>query len=222
MIAIVLVGGFGTRLQSVVPDLPKPMAPIENKPFLAYLLHYLQQHGVNEVIFPIHYLGEKISEFFANQYRGMKIHYIAEEQPLGTGGAIVNALQLVTTSDPVFVLNGDTFVKLDYELMLNQHRQTQAQFTIGLRAVADCTRYGSVLTQNNIVTQFAEKGRSGPGFIHTSTALNHRRFAPMIILLISAYQKITNEHARSCRSYVKPDLAENFDHYASVESCRND
>src|ERR1700735_1382194 len=118
MQAIVLVGGFGTRLRSVLADVPKPMAPIQDKPFLAHLLHYLKKHGITNVVFPIHYMGEKIRAYFQSQYDGINIQYVEKAQPLGTGGAIVNALSVIPeVRDPIFVINGDTFLKLDYQSM---------------------------------------------------------------------------------------------------------
>lgn len=166
MKAIVLVGGFGTRLKSVVSDLPKPMAPIDNKPFLAYLLQYLQQQGVTEVILTIHYMGEKIRDYFKNEFASLKIHYVEETESLGTGGAIVNALNHYKFDEPVIILNGDTFVKIDYQRMYQEHLNTEAEFTMALSAVEDCARYGNVITDNGYVTRFAEKGKAGPGNIN--------------------------------------------------------
>ena len=76
MQAIILVGGFGTRLQAILPDLPKPMAPICDKPFLAYLLDYLQKQGITQVVFPVHYLAEKIAAYFQYSYAGIEIQYV--------------------------------------------------------------------------------------------------------------------------------------------------
>lgn len=166
MKAIVLVGGFGTRLKSVVADLPKPMAPIEEQPFLAYLLQYLQNQGVTEVVLTIHHLGHIIRDFFKDEFATMKMHYVEETEALGTGGAIVNALNHYKFDEPVIVLNGDTFVKLDYQKMYQQHLDSEAEFTIALYTVADCARYGNVITSDGMVTRFAEKGKTGPGQIN--------------------------------------------------------
>jgi D-glycero-alpha-D-manno-heptose 1-phosphate guanylyltransferase len=171
MHAIVLVGGFGTRLRSVLPDTPKPMAPIHGKPFLAYLLAYLKTQGITQVIFPVHYMAEKFSAYFQSEYAGISIQYVAEEQPLGTGGAIVNALTAYTGREPVFVLNGDTFVKLDYPAMYTRHLESGADITMALRSVDDCCRYGKVVTENNRIVEFKEKGEQGPGFINAGVYL---------------------------------------------------
>lgn len=166
MKAIVLVGGYGTRLKSVVSDLPKPMAPIKDQPFLAYLLNYLNKQGVTEVVLTIHHLGHKVREFFKDKYASIKIHYVEEKEALGTGGAIVNALNHYKFEEPIIVLNGDTFVKLNYQEMYMQHIQFESEFTIALHEVLDCARYGNVITTDGVVTRFAEKGKTGPGNIN--------------------------------------------------------
>jgi len=169
MHAIVLAGGFGTRLRSVLPDLPKPMAPIHNKPFLAHLLIYLKSQGITEVILPVHYQAEKIMAYFQAQYAGISIRYVEEEKPLGTGGAIVNALSLYHDDLPIFVLNGDTFVKLDYQAMFAQHQH--ADISMALCHVPDCSRYGKVITDKNRIIAFREKGEQGAGLINAGVYL---------------------------------------------------
>ncbi|HEX4044458.1 MAG TPA: nucleotidyltransferase family protein [Gammaproteobacteria bacterium] len=174
MKAIILVGGKGTRLRSVISDLPKPMAPIGNKPFLAHLLHYLAQQGMTHVVFSAHYLWEKIQTYFQSQYAGITIEYAIEDEPLGTGGAIVHALSLFKDKNPVFVLNGDTLVKLDYQAMYRQHQLQavgQPALTLALRSVADCQRYGNVVLEKQRVIQFQEKGKIGPGLISAGVYL---------------------------------------------------
>lgn len=166
MKAIVLAGGMGTRLQSVVKDLPKPMAPIGEKPFLHYLLSYLHEMGVSEVVLSVHYLKEKIQDYFQSNFLGMHIHYVDEDVPLGTGGAIVHALTPLQNEPAVVVLNGDTFVRLDYRAMYAQHMQNQAQLTMALCDVEDTSRYGRVIMNENTITGFHEKGERGKGLIN--------------------------------------------------------
>jgi len=174
MQAIVLVGGFGTRLRTIVTDLPKPMAPIQDKPFLAHLLLNLKRHGITSVILPIHYMGEKIRDYFQSEYAGISIQYAEEEQPLGTGGAIVNALKYISEAEqPVFVLNGDTFLQLDYQAMYKQHQQSGTSLTMALRQIEDCSRYGKVITENNQILKFSEKGEAGSGWINAGVYLLH-------------------------------------------------
>lgn len=171
MQAIILAGGFGTRLRSVLPDLPKPMAPIHDKPFLAHLLTYLKSQGITQVILPVHYMAEKIMAYFQSQYAGISIHFIQEDKPLGTGGAILNALTAYHAANPVFVINGDTFVKLDYQAMYEQHVHAKANMSMAVRHVDDASRYGKVLTQDKSIVGFKEKGEQGPGFINAGVYL---------------------------------------------------
>lgn len=172
MQACVLVGGFGTRLRTMLTDVPKPMAPIQDQPFLAHLLNYLKHQGITKVIFPVHYMGDKIRAYFHSHYAGIDIQYVEEEQPLGTGGAIVNALKAIPDlSQPLFVLNGDTFLKLDYLSMYEQHKQNNASLTMALRQVDDCSRYGKVLVDQGRIVEFREKGEAGPGYINAGVYL---------------------------------------------------
>lgn len=171
MQAIILVGGLGTRLRSVLQDVPKPMAPIEGKPFLAYLLDYLRGQGITKVIFSVHYLREKIQDYFQNRYLDIDINYATEIEPLGTGGAIVNTLNSHALSEPVFVLNGDTFVKVDYQAMYLRHMQQNSGLSMALRAVDDCARYGKVVVEQNRVIAFTEKGEAGQGYINAGVYL---------------------------------------------------
>ncbi len=171
MQAIILAGGFGTRLRSVIGNIPKPMAPIQGKPFLAYLLDYLQSQGITEVVLSVHYLYEQIQTYFSNAYRGIAIHYAIEDQPLGTGGAIVHALESIKTLHPVFVLNGDTFLQLDYRNMWDLHTKNSPVLTMALRSVPDCYRYGAVQVEGNTVNSFSEKGVVQAGLINAGVYL---------------------------------------------------
>lgn len=171
MKAIILAGGLGTRLQSVVPDLPKPMAPIGDMPFLAYLLRYLKKQGIHQAILSVCYMKDKIIEYFGEHFEGVDIRYIVESEALGTGGAILHSLESLQLTEPVFVLNGDTFVKLNYRAMYNQHQNDETRLTFALREVPDCSRYGKVLTDETHVTGFQEKGVPGRGFINAGVYL---------------------------------------------------
>lgn len=171
MKAIVLAGGFGTRLQAVISNVPKPMAPIVDQPFLAFLLSYLKKHGITHVILSVHFLREQIKTYFGSEFQGMRIDYVEEHEPLGTGGAIMHSLFFIEEREPVFVLNGDTFVKLDYKAMYEQHVARHSRLTFALREVADCTRYGKVVTDADHITGFQEKGSFGPGYINAGVYL---------------------------------------------------
>lgn len=165
MQAIILAGGFGTRLRSVLSDVPKPMAPIHDKPFLAYLIDYLKSQGITDVILSVHYLREQIQNYFKDNFNSVKIQYAIEENALGTGGAIVHALKLVNKAEPVFVLNGDTFLKLDYRQMASIYEPGN-QMVMALRKISDCSRYGTVIVNQNRVVDFQEQGSHQAGLIN--------------------------------------------------------
>ena len=174
MQTIILGGGFGTRLRAVLPDTPKPMAPIHGRPFLAWLLDYLATQGVDDVILSVGYKYDVIKSYFGDQYGAIKIRYSIETDPLGTGGAIKKALSLVD-DDALFVLNGDTFLQLDYAKMLACHNQRGASITLALRAVDDTSRYGRVELNQNDVVSFAEKQAGSAGFINSGIYFLSRR-----------------------------------------------
>ncbi|EAI2260865.1 nucleotidyltransferase family protein [Campylobacter coli] len=161
MQAIVLAGGLGTRLKSVVQDLPKPMAPINGKPFLAFVLEYLKKQGIAEVILSVSYKYELIQEYFKDEFHGMKIHYNIEKELLGTGGAIKDALKLI--QNQVYVLNGDTIFDIDLKkLFLNN-----SKICIALKQMQNFDRYGTVnVDDQGIVTSFEEKVFKKQGLIN--------------------------------------------------------
>lgn len=165
--AVILAGGFGTRLRSVVSDVPKPLAPVAGRPFLAYVLDALVRQGYGHAVLATGYMHEKVEECFGNAYRGMKISYARELTPLGTGGAIVNALQHCT-ADSVTVLNGDTLFLADLGQLEHYADSKGTQLAIVLRAVPDAGRYGAVETAaDGRITAFREKDPSaGAGNIN--------------------------------------------------------
>ncbi|ELD5360349.1 nucleotidyltransferase family protein [Campylobacter coli] len=161
MQAIVLAGGLGTRLRSVVQDLPKPMAPINGKPFLAFVLEYLKKQGITEIILSVSYKYELIQEYFKDEFEGMKIRYNVEKELLGTGGAIKDALKLV--KNEAYVVNGDTFFDIDLKkLVLNS-----SKICIALKQMQNFDRYGTVnVDEQGIVTSFEEKVFKKQGLIN--------------------------------------------------------
>lgn len=140
--AIVLAGGFGTRLRSVLPDLPKPMAPIKGRPFLEYLMDYWISQGVSKFVFSVGYKKEVIIEYFGNSYRSVPIHYSVETRPLGTGGALLVAARDQTGS--FLVLNGDTFFEVIFSDLLSFHINKAAELTLSLFRTDDQQRFGGV------------------------------------------------------------------------------
>ncbi|MGD9992057.1 MAG: nucleotidyltransferase family protein [Salinivirgaceae bacterium] len=162
---IILAGGLGTRLKDAVKDVPKPMAPIGNLPFLAYLFQYLKKFPINKVVLAVGHKHESISNYFGNQYLGIEIDYAIENEPLGTGGAIANALQL-TKNKTVFLLNGDTFFKVNLLQLLQHHQKSKAQLTLALKPMQQFDRYGTVETRDSQIIKFNEKKPVNEGLIN--------------------------------------------------------
>ena len=165
--AIILAGGFGTRLQGVVKDLPKPMAPVNGRPFLTYILDYLIDYEYQRVVLSVGYLHEKIVDYFGRNYKTLAIDYAVESEPLGTGGGITNALSKCT-ADNVLVLNGDTLFKADFTAFEQLHADQESLLSIVLRQVPDTSRYGSVsVDDSERIVQFTEKkDAAGAGLIN--------------------------------------------------------
>jgi len=168
MEAIVLAGGLGTRLRGVVADVPKPMAPVQGRPFLERVLDQLVEGGISTVILAVGYRHEVIRAHFGEAYRGVALLYSVEREPLGTGGAISLACGQASAHD-VFVLNGDTFVEIDFRTMLDAHMRRAAQLTMAVYQVADVGRYGALKVSEGFVYGFCEKGKCGPGWINAGT-----------------------------------------------------
>lgn len=164
MEAIVLAGGFGTRLRHIVPDVPKPMAPVDGRPFLEILLSLLARKGFARIVLSLGYMAEKISTHFGDRYRGVEILYEVEDQPLGTGGAIRAALGHCQ-ADHVYVFNGDTYLDLEVEALEVRWMERRDPLMV-VREVPDAARYGRVELLHGRVAAFREKGEVGPGMIN--------------------------------------------------------
>lgn len=155
--AIILAGGFGTRLQAVVSDVPKPMAPINKEPFLNYVFDYLKHYQIEHLVLSTGHLADKISEYYKNEFKGIKISYAKEETPLGTGGGIRKAMEKCKTGD-VLVLNGDSFFDVNIKSHYRNHVFKQADCTLALRKVKNAARYGTIqLGRLNRISAFKEK-----------------------------------------------------------------
>ncbi|MDW7973007.1 MAG: nucleotidyltransferase family protein [Thermodesulfovibrio sp.] len=162
---LILAGGLGTRLRGVINDIPKPMAPISGKPFLEFLLRYLSSQGMERIVLSVGYLKEKIIEHFGSNFMGMEIVYSVEEEPLGTGGAILKARDLL--GEAFFVLNGDTLFMIDLRELYEFYARKCADVVIALRKMEDCSRYGSVvIDQDGRIKGFIEKGKMGECLIN--------------------------------------------------------
>lgn len=179
MQAIVLAGGLGTRLRQAVPDLPKPMAPVAHRPFLAWILDRLAAAGFDRIVLAVGYRREAIRDHFGSAHLGVPLSYSIEEQPLGTGGAIRLAAQGIDW-EPVFVLNGDTFAEVDHGAMWAAHRRSAARMTMAVCRVPDAGRYGAVEIDHGRIRGFREKGMAGAGAINAGTYLLSREVVDMI------------------------------------------
>jgi D-glycero-alpha-D-manno-heptose 1-phosphate guanylyltransferase len=164
--AVILAGGFGSRLREMVNDLPKPLAPVSGKPFLSYLLRYLHHHGFSNIVLSVGHLAEKISEFYGKEFMGMTLTYATEAHPLGTGGGIRLSLESCD-ENTVLVLNGDSFFDIDLIKFIAAAEKNSGCLSIALREVADTSRYGSIVVgENHTIKSFGEKSGGGKGLIN--------------------------------------------------------
>ncbi len=165
--AIILAGGFGTRLKSVVKEVPKSMALINGKPFLEYQLNYLHKFGINRIVFSVGYKNEIIRSYFKSQFKSISITYALESEPLGTGGGILNAFNEID-GEEAFILNGDTMFNVKLSEFYLFHKNRDSKISLSLRFLDDVSRFGTVETDSdNRIIGFYEKS-----FIKTSGYIN--------------------------------------------------
>jgi len=159
----ILAGGLGTRLRPAVGDRPKVLAPVHHRPYLMYLLDRLADAAVREVVLLTGYRAEQVADALGTTYRGMKLVYVAEPSPLGTGGAVRAALPRL--ADPMILLmNGDSFCEVDLAAFRDFHRRKDADVSLVLAEVGDASRYGQVeLGRGGQVVRFGEKEPDGGG-----------------------------------------------------------
>ena len=166
MEAIILAGGMGTRLKSVITDIPKCMAPVAGKPFLYYLLSTLETSGFEHIILSLGYKHESIETWLKGYKTSLLITPVIEDIPLGTGGAVKFAMSKATQNS-VFVFNGDSYLGLDYQALYNFHNEQQALATIALKQMFRFDRYGKVEIDDNArIVSFGEKQYCDAGFIN--------------------------------------------------------
>jgi D-glycero-alpha-D-manno-heptose 1-phosphate guanylyltransferase len=167
MDVIILAGGLGTRLRSVVHEVPKCMASVCGKPFLAYLFHYLSCYQyIENVILSVGYLKEVIINWADKQKLPFTVLYSPETEPLGTGGAIKQAVKKIQSND-VLILNGDTFFNVDLNKFYAEHQAVSAQLSIALKPMTEFNRYGNVsVNSQHIITAFNEKSYCEKGQIN--------------------------------------------------------
>lgn len=165
MECIILAGGFGTRLQSVVSDVPKCMAPINDQPFLYYLLEYLSTQGCEKLIFSLGYKSDVVLDWL-NTNSPLPFDYVIENEPLGTGGGIQLALSK-TEQQHVIVVNGDTMFCVNLQELMGVHNSKNAEATIALKPLQDFDRYGTVdINSESTIDKFKEKNYCKEGLIN--------------------------------------------------------
>jgi D-glycero-alpha-D-manno-heptose 1-phosphate guanylyltransferase len=163
MKAIILAGGLGTRLRQVVSDVPKPMAPIDGKPFLARQMDHWISAGVDGFVLSVGYLRETITSYFGDEYGGVPVCYAVEEAPLGTGGALLLAMEALPTSEPFLLLNGDTYFDVDVPSLLDLHAKRKSGITFSLFRAGEPDRFGGVrMTPEGRITEF-RSGKAAVG-----------------------------------------------------------
>jgi D-glycero-alpha-D-manno-heptose 1-phosphate guanylyltransferase len=170
--AVILAGGYGTRLKRVVADVPKPLAPIAGRPFLEIQLGMLRSQGFRHAVLAVGYLGHMIVEHFGDRFGDLELTYTVEESPLGTGGAMQRALEQCR-SDRVFVFNGDTYLEFDFEAA-DRLWQADHRGVLVARSVPDTARYGRLAVADGWVHGLIEKGAAVPGVINAGCYLLSR------------------------------------------------
>jgi len=172
--AIILAGGLGTRLKGVTGDRPKVMASVDGRPFLEYLLDYLIVNKITRTILATGYGGDALTEYFGSSYKGMPLVWSHENEPLGTGGAILQAIDLAGT-DSVFVFNGDTLfnVPLDEMIMVLGNCNSVG---LALKPMTNFDRYGVVELESGKIKHFAEKKKYIQGLINGGVYLLSREW----------------------------------------------
>lgn len=161
--AVILAGGFGTRLRAAGLDCPKPMAPVAGKPFLAWLVKYLMAQKVCDFVFSVHHLAERIQDYFGSAWQpDARFRYVREPEPLGTGGALAYAVDQCGLRGEFFVLNGDSITAISLDDMRVAKASRAVDGVILGVEVEDCSRYGSLdVDENGFLHGFREKAQSG-------------------------------------------------------------
>ncbi|NMC40419.1 MAG: NTP transferase domain-containing protein [Bacteroidales bacterium] len=173
--AVILAGGLGTRLKAVISDLPKPMAPVGGRPFLCYLLDYLDSYKIRYSVIASGFMHESIEPVIGKRHGNMSLVYSPEQEPLGTGGAILNSIDQINGTD-FFVLNGDTFFDVDLHAYEKSHLRSKAVMSLAVKYMDDTSRYGSLVLQKDRIVSFTEKGISSSGYINGGIYILNREW----------------------------------------------
>lgn len=151
MEAVILAGGQGTRLKSAVNDRPKPLADINGKPFLSYLMEYWIGQGVKRFILSVGYRANMIREYYGDEFQGISVVYAVERIPSGTGGGLILSLECLNSPaiNPFLLINGDTFFAVNLDEMISHHNKTVSDMTIACRVLQATDRYGIIKMDNS-------------------------------------------------------------------------
>ncbi len=179
--AVILAGGKGTRLRSVVGDRPKVLAEVAGRPFICYQLGYLIRSGIRRVVLCTGYMGRQVRDTVGETYGGIELAYSQEDEPLDTAGALRLALPSIA-SDPALVMNGDSLFKADLGEFYRLHAASGAECSLLLVEMEDCRRYGRVRTDSRSrVIRFEEKSdEPGPGCVSAGVYLLSKRMIEQI------------------------------------------
>jgi D-glycero-alpha-D-manno-heptose 1-phosphate guanylyltransferase len=172
---IILAGGKGSRLSSLIQDVPKPMASISNRPFLTQLLTQLVESGFNKAVLSVGYKHEVIQQYYGHKFKNLELAYAIESTPLGTGGGILLAMDKIA-SEHVLIMNGDTYFDADLEGFYKFHLEGNFDLSLLLKNVENNSRYGQVMVEDGKVMGFAEKGlETGSGHINGGIYLINKK-----------------------------------------------
>ncbi|MFH1064504.1 MAG: nucleotidyltransferase family protein [Candidatus Woesearchaeota archaeon] len=156
--AIILAGGFGTRLRPLTETTPKPLLPIKGKPIIEHAIDNFRRHGILDIALLIGYKAEMMKEYFGDGSSfGVRITYCIEDEPLGTGGAIKRAVAENGIDDTFIAINGDNLADFDWTAILQAHRKNNAKVTLTLYPVEDVTQYGIAKLDGDKIIEFIEK-----------------------------------------------------------------
>ena len=175
MEAIILAGGMGTRLREIIADIPKPMAPVNDKPFLFYIFNWIKDYPVEKAILSIGKGSEKVMDYLQDSFNNIPVEYAIEEKSLGTGGAVRFALHK-TRGEDILILNGDTYFPIDLNKFFLFHIENKNLFSVALKPMKNFSRYGSVECFNNNILRFNEKKFCSDGLINGGIYLVNKDF----------------------------------------------
>lgn len=205
MKAIILCGGFGTRLGALTKDTPKPLLQVAGVPFLHHILRRLAAQGITDVVLAVGFQWEKIAATYGSHWENLHLTYSIEETPLGTGGAIRQAVRNIDDSSTL-IINGDTLFCMDFHRLQQFHIAQQAQISIAVRAVPDVSRYGAVVLEGSQgrVCQFNEKSHAGPGLINAGVyIIDPSIFHEIPAISFSFEQSILSDQLKSLKIHAQ-------------------